>query len=40
MTYILNSGNSGKSVNQSSHGFVVGDLLYLNGSTYTKAIES
>ena len=26
-----------RSVTQSSHGFSVGDVLYLNGSTYTKA---
>jgi len=27
-------------VTQNSHGFVVGDVLYLNGSTYTKAIAT
>lgn len=27
-------------VTQASHGFVVGDVLYLNGSTYTKASAS
>ncbi|HOT31909.1 MAG TPA: hypothetical protein PLQ61_06895 [Bacteroidales bacterium] len=29
-----------KTITQSSHGFVVGDVLYLSGSTYTKAIAT
>lgn len=37
-------GGSGTSftrdIAQSGHGFVLGDLLYLNGSTYTKAIAT
>lgn len=33
-------GGSGvsKDIHQDTHGFVVGDVLYLNGTTYTKAI--
>lgn len=35
----LGSGSVDK-VTQASHGFAVGDVLYLNGSTYTKANAS
>lgn len=31
------AGASSKQVTQAAHGFVPGDVLYLNGSTYTKA---
>ncbi len=31
---------NGNRVTQVAHGFVVGDVLYLNGSTYTKAIST
>ena len=36
------SGGSGasKEVTQATHGFAIGDLLYLNGDVYTKAIAS
>lgn len=37
------SGGGGTSldrITQASHGFAVGDVLYLNGSTYTKAVAS
>jgi hypothetical protein len=35
-----NGSASSVSITQASHGFVVGDWLYLNGSTYTKAIAN
>ncbi|MCK9431615.1 MAG: hypothetical protein M0R00_01490 [Candidatus Omnitrophica bacterium] len=36
------SGGSGasKEITQATHGFAIGDLLYLNGAVYTKAIAS
>jgi len=33
-------GGTIDTVTQASHGFVVGDVLYLNGATYTKAIAT
>lgn len=33
-------GGTIDTVTQAGHGFVVGDVLYLNGSTYTKAIAT
>jgi hypothetical protein len=35
-----NSTGVSKDIHQHSHGFVVGDVLYLNGTTYTKAIAN
>lgn len=32
--------STGVLINQNSHGFAVGDVLYLNGSTYAKAVAS
>lgn len=45
-SWVAQSGGGGsgtdlsRSISQTSHGFAVGDILYLNGSTYTKAIAS
>ena len=36
----IGGGGTTDRVTQASHGFVVGDVLYLNGSTYTKAIAT
>lgn len=36
----IGGGGTTDRVTQASHGFVVGDTLYLNGSTYTKAIAT
>jgi len=36
----LSAENLKISINQSTHGFSVGNLLYLNSSTYTKAIAT
>lgn len=36
----LGGGGTTDRVTQASHGFVVGDVLYMNGSTYTKAIAT
>lgn len=36
----LGGGGTTDRVTQASHGFVVGEVLYLNGSTYTKAIAT
>ena len=33
----IGGGGTTDLINQASHGFIVGDVLYLNGSTYTKA---
>ena len=36
----IGGGGTTDRVTQASHGFVLGDVLYLNGSTYTKAIAT
>jgi hypothetical protein len=36
----IGGGGSVDKINQASHGFVVGNVLYLNGATYTKAIAT
>ena len=36
----IGGGGTTDRVTQASHGFVVGDVLYLSGSTYTKAIAT
>jgi len=36
----IGGGGTTDRVTQASHGFVVGDVLYLNGTTYTKAIAT
>jgi hypothetical protein len=36
----IGGGGTTDKVTQASHGFVLGDVLYLNGSTYAKAIAS
>lgn len=36
----IGGGGTTDLVTQASHGFAAGDVLYLNGSTYTKAIAS
>lgn len=36
----IGGGGTTDRVTQGSHGFVLGDVLYLNGSTYAKAIAS
>jgi hypothetical protein len=36
----IGGGGTIDRVTQASHGFVLGDILYLNGSTYTKAIAT
>lgn len=36
----IGGGGTIDRINQASHGFVVGDILYLNGTTYTKAIAT
>jgi hypothetical protein len=36
----IGGGGTTDRITQASHGFVVGDALYLNGSTYTKAIAT
>jgi len=36
----LGGGGTTDRVTQASHGFVVGDVLYLEGSTYTKAVAT
>lgn len=36
----IGGGGTTDRVTQASHGFVVGDVLYMNGSTYTKAIAT
>jgi hypothetical protein len=36
----IGGGGTKDRVSQASHGFVAGDTLYLNGSTYTKAIAT
>jgi len=33
----IGGGGTTDLINQASHGFIVGDVLYINGSTYTKA---
>lgn len=46
-SWVAQSGGGGgsgtdlsRSISQTSHGFAVGDLVYLNSSTYTKAIAT
>ena len=36
----IGGGGTVDRVTQASHGFAVGDILYLSGSTYTKAIAT
>lgn len=36
----IGGGGTTDLITQASHGFVVGDVLYLNGSVYTKAIAT
>lgn len=36
----IGGGGTTDRITQAGHGFVVGDVLYLNGSVYTKAIAS
>lgn len=36
----IGGGGTTDRITQASHGFVVGDVLYLNGATYTKAIAT
>lgn len=36
----IGGGGTTDRITQASHGFVVGDVLYLNGAVYTKAIAS
>ncbi len=36
----IGGGGTTDKINQAGHSFVVGDVLYLNGSTYAKAIAS
>lgn len=36
----IGGGGTTDRITQGSHGFVLGDVLYLNGSTYAKAIAS
>jgi len=36
----LGGGGTVDRITQSSHGFVIGDILYLSGTTYTKAIAT
>ncbi len=36
----VGSGGTVDRVTQASHGFAVGDVLYMNGSTYTKALNT
>lgn len=36
----IGGGGTTDRITQSSHGFAVGDVLYLNGATYTKAVAS
>ena len=36
----IGGGGAKSTVTQASHGFVVGDILYLNGSTYTDALAN
>jgi hypothetical protein len=36
----IGGGGTVDRVSQASHGFVIGDVLYLNGATYTKALAA